>query len=97
MSGVTADPAWVLDKKVPIALILAILGQTAAGVWWAANISARVNQSEVRVRVLESADQKAAEINTRVAESLASFKASQEAMKNAIDRIERTLDARRRD
>lgn len=95
MSGVSTDPAWVLDKKVPIALILAILGQTAAGVWWAASISARVEQGEVKFRALEATDQRAAEINTRVAESLAGFKASQEAMKSAIDRIERTLDARR--
>lgn len=95
MSGVAADPAWVLDKKVPIALILAILGQTAAGVWWAASISARMDQGEEKVRVLQASDLKAAEINTRVAESLAAFKASQEAMKASIDRIERNLDSRK--
>lgn len=95
MSGVAADPAWVLDKKVPIALILAILGQTAAGVWWAASISARMDQGEEKVRVLQASDLKAAEINTHVAESLAAFKASQEAMKASIDRIERNLDSRK--
>lgn len=42
----TEDNKWHLDKKVPIALILAIVGQTAMGVWWASNISTRVDNLE---------------------------------------------------
>lgn len=37
---------WHLDKKVPIALILAIIGQTFAFGWWAAAQSARVDALE---------------------------------------------------
>jgi hypothetical protein len=40
------DGQWHLDKKVPLALILAILLQTAAAVWWASSIGERVNQLE---------------------------------------------------
>jgi len=54
-----------------------------------------MDQGEEKVRVLQASDLKAAEINTHVAESLAAFKASQEAMKASIDRIERNLDSRK--
>lgn len=33
---------WHLDKRVPIAIILAIFVQTAGVVWWAARLEARV-------------------------------------------------------
>jgi hypothetical protein len=37
---------WHLDKKVPIALILALAVQTVAIVWWAAALSVRVDSLE---------------------------------------------------
>ena len=39
---------WHLDKRVPIALIFAILIQSVAAVWWAASISERVQHIEER-------------------------------------------------
>ena len=37
------DPSyWHLDRRVPIALIIAICFQTGGLVWWASNISERV-------------------------------------------------------
>ena len=40
------DQHWSLDKRVPLALIIAILMQTAAALWWAASLNARVEQLE---------------------------------------------------
>lgn len=45
------DSAWHLDKKVPIALILAIIVQTAGMVWWGATTSERLNAVERRVEM----------------------------------------------
>lgn len=42
------DNGWHLDKKVPIALILAMLVQTATIVWWASAITARVGTLEAK-------------------------------------------------
>lgn len=39
---------WHLDKRVPIALIFAIMMQSAAAVWWASGISERMSQIERR-------------------------------------------------
>lgn len=44
-----SDPAagpWHLDKRVNLALILAIMAQTGGGFWWAASINERVAMIE---------------------------------------------------
>jgi uncharacterized membrane protein len=46
-----SDEPWHLDKRVPVAMIFAILMQTIGIVWWAATIGADVAQlktSDVR-------------------------------------------------
>lgn len=40
------DDAWHLDKKVPLALLFAILVQTAMGFWWASGLTERVTVLE---------------------------------------------------
>jgi hypothetical protein len=43
------DPAsgnWHLDKRIPIALILALVGHAGATIWWGADITARLSQVE---------------------------------------------------
>jgi uncharacterized coiled-coil protein SlyX len=37
-----ANESWHLDKRVPISLILVLLGQTVAIVWWASAVENRV-------------------------------------------------------
>jgi hypothetical protein len=49
--NVETDAAWHLDKKVPIALIFAILLQTGGIVWWGASASERLNTLERRVEM----------------------------------------------
>ena len=55
---------WHLDKKVPISLILAILGQTAAASWFMAGLNSQVEQLRTnaiqqgeRIRLVESSTQ----------------------------------------
>jgi hypothetical protein len=52
MSG-TTEP-WHLDKRVPIALILALVMQTAGMVWWAAGLTHRVDQHAREIAALAS-------------------------------------------
>lgn len=46
MIGQDEDRHWHLDRRVPIALIMTIVIQTAGMVWWASNLSTRVEQLE---------------------------------------------------
>ena len=44
---------WILDKRVPVALIFALALQTVAIIWWAATMENRVNALEKSVSRVE--------------------------------------------
>lgn len=54
MSEVNISNDWHLDKRVPIALILTLLAQSAGAIWWASSVNSRIAQLESRVSVTES-------------------------------------------
>ncbi len=54
MPSNTTGEQWHLDKRVPVALIAALLMQTALGVWWAATMDAENRFLAGRVDRLES-------------------------------------------
>lgn len=71
-------------RKIPIALIAALMVQTIGGLVWAGGAAARIATLEERV-----AEQRL------VAERLARLEAQGEATRATVDRIERRLEARR--
>lgn len=77
------DPTtqWHLDRRVPIALIMAIGVQTVGIVWWAATISSRVEVLEQRLA--STADQRDRIIRLEV---------NQENQTAILKRIEEKLD-----
>ena len=86
---------WHLDKRIPIALIMAVMMQTAGAVWWAATISARLDQTEARTSRLEMNQATAAELANTFGRTLAGIAASQEAMRHSLTRIENSIDRQR--
>jgi hypothetical protein len=50
------DNTWHLDRRVPIALIGAVVLQTLGVAWWAAGVTFRLDDHERRVVVLEHSD-----------------------------------------
>ena len=52
--------SWHLDKRIPITLVIMILGQTGAAFWWASNMNARMvhleDDSKAYVTVTECMD-----------------------------------------
>lgn len=74
---------WHLDKRVPLALILAILVQTAGAMWWAATISERVT-------VLERTSQ----ARSAQAERIASIEATITAIREGVAEIKMILNRR---
>ncbi len=49
MDSDTQSRHWHLDKRVPIALIVMLLGQTFVVGWWASSTDARVTTLEKRL------------------------------------------------
>jgi len=76
-----ADTQWHLDKKVPVALILAILFQTGVALWWAAAISGRVEQLE-----------KTTLSRSNIPDRVTRLEVILEQLPKTLDRIEQKLD-----
>lgn len=60
------DGAWHLDKRVPIAMILAILVQTGGIVWWGATTSERLNALERNVAAASTQPERLAKVEGRL-------------------------------
>lgn len=73
---------WHLDKRVPVAIIVAFIMQTAAALVWAGSAGERLGQVEKRVETAAST----AERTVRLEEQVVHVRAS-------LARIERKLDS----
>jgi hypothetical protein len=50
----TPSEHWHLDRRVPIALILSLVIQTSAIIWWASSINERVATNSQKVAILDT-------------------------------------------
>jgi hypothetical protein len=50
----TQTEHWHLDRRVPIALILSLVIQTSAIIWWASSINERVAANSQKVAILDT-------------------------------------------
>lgn len=82
METVGNAESWRLERKIPLALVVALIVQTGAVLLWSGRAAARIDALEVRV-----------EAQAPVAERLARLEAQGEAARAALERIERRLDA----
>lgn len=73
---------WHLDKRVPVALILTLIGQMIVAIWWAASINERMVQIERRMD--------AATVRSQSMDSIVSSQATQIAV--LVERIEAQND-----
>jgi DNA repair ATPase RecN len=94
---------WSIDKRLPLALILALLVQTAGMVWWAASLTGQVGESARRIESLEMEQRRTTEIReagyerlTRIEEKLEAVKATGDQWRTEnrerITQLERRLD-----
>lgn len=79
--GEPVTSGWHLDKRVPIALVLAIMVQSAGMVWWGATLSARVATLEEKSVAGSGQPERLVKVETQV-----------EGLTKTMDRIERKLD-----
>lgn len=75
-----ASTSWHLDRRIPIALIVSIALQTGLGIWWAADLSARVGQVERQQAASAPQGDRLTRVETRL-----------EAVQEGIARIERLI------
>jgi len=87
-----ASEPWHLDRRVPIALILAIIGQTAGAVWWASTISGAVADHARRVALLEAGKVEDARADRDSADRLARIEERQRASQDSLTEIKQLLN-----
>jgi hypothetical protein len=80
--------SWQIDKHIPIALIIVILGQTAAAVWYAAKLDQRVfmlEANKIEVTRLVSVEEKLGAVKENLID-----------IKREVSHINEKLEQRRR-
>lgn len=80
MSQPDDDAKWHLDRRVPLAMILAIIMQTGTFIWWASSLTERVNTLE-RERVATAPQ----------GDRLTRVEVKVEGVQTSLDRIERLI------
>lgn len=84
---------WTVDRRIPVAFLLALLAQTVGGVWWAATITESVRsmsmEHDKRLTRLEAVRE-----SDRVGERLATLEVQMTDVRSAVLRIDdRTREA----
>ena len=62
----TEDRQWHLDKKVPLALIMTIIGQTVVAAWGASNLWTRVGELERQMQLASPQFERIIRLETKV-------------------------------
>lgn len=86
---------WHLDKRVPVALIVAIMVQTGTAVWWAAGQDATVANHSERLAKLEAQEDKVSDRMRSIEERLVRLEANGDAQLITLERIYNILDKQR--
>ena len=87
--------SWHLDKKVPIAMMIAILVQTGGMIWWASGIDEKIKAHTTALvdqvqRIMKLEDARLAS-----AERLSKIETLATSIADSVSRIERKVDADR--
>jgi hypothetical protein len=65
------EESWHLDRRVPVALIIALLAQGCIGIWWVSGLNTQVQDHERRIEKVEININKELELLRTVSERLA--------------------------
>ena len=57
---------WVVDKKIPLALIFTLLVQSGLAIWWARGQVAEVDRNSERIEILEKKEEIMSKLSERV-------------------------------
>ena len=85
------DTSWHLDKKVPIALIVVLVGQAVTGIWLAARLQNQVEDHDRRLVGLEGSQSRMSDEARRISEYLARMDERLQAQTAILRRVEDAL------
>lgn len=62
----TGQVSWQIDRRIPVALIVSIFMQTAAGVWWVATTNQRLTSVEEKTALVASRGDRLTRVEVKV-------------------------------
>lgn len=62
----TGQVRWQIDRKIPVALIVSLFFQTAAGVWWVATATQRLSSLEEKMSVVTARGDRLTRVEVKV-------------------------------
>ncbi len=86
----------IFDRRIPLAIVGALLLQAGTGVWWAATKDSDDRFQQQHISELEQAMTQTKEAQSQVLERLARIEERMNGEKSVLDRIEKQLGAQRR-
>lgn len=90
-----SESHWTLDKRVPIAIVLALVVQGAGAVWWAAAMEGRVAEAQKAIIRLESRDTEMRESRDRLIRLEERMIAATDELKRMNGKLETLVNDRR--
>ena len=85
MSDDMENTSWHLDKRVPVAVIMALVGNIVASVWWLSALGQRVEYIEMAISTNEAVRLDIAQVKERI-----------NGMDRVLMRLEAYLDGQKR-
>lgn len=83
-----AEAHWTIERKIPAALIIAILVQSASAIWWAAGVNGSLtNQDERQSRIEQTVKEQGAEIKR-----LPTLETEVRALQRSVEKLDKTID-----
>jgi len=76
----------MMDKRIPISLLIAIVMQTGSAFWWASSIAARIDTQDKRLAVAEEQLKETNKIMTDLRVTLAVVNTQLAATQRVLDR-----------
>jgi hypothetical protein len=93
------DESWHLDKKVPVAIIVVLIGQFLLGLWFIAKLDSKVEEQASRLAKTEAQisniDREARDFGNRMARIEEKSSAMLSLLQAIEQRLERVLNGRR--
>lgn len=95
------EDAWHLDKKVPVAIIVVLIGQFLLGLWFIAKLDSKVEEQAARLARTEAQvvviDREARDFGNRMVRIEEKSSATLSLLQAIEQRLERVLNGRRND
>lgn len=86
------DNRWHLDKRVPVAIIVTLILQAAAAVWWAGQSDNRITNLENRLSGMEQSVKQTVSMQNDINVRLARIEERTEGQTATLKRIEDTVN-----